>query len=202
MIIVNAILFGLVVSVLIGPVFFTLIQTSLEKGFNKAVLVAAGISLSDVIYILLAYLGFSQILENAIYHDLIAIIGGSFLLAFGVFYFFKPVKTLNLTQNNKEVKGFYRYIFKGLLINGLSPFVLLFWLGAMSLATVEYGYSGYDLFVFFVIVVMVVFSSDLIKAQLANKLRSIITIKMLKRINIVVGIVLIIFAIRMFTYEF
>lgn len=202
MIFLNAILFGLVVSVLIGPVFFTLIQTSIEKGLDKAVLVAVGISLSDIIYILLAYLGLSQILENSGYNKTIAIVGGVFLVVFGVVNLFKPVKTLHQPKADVEVKGFFRYIFKGLFINGLSPFVLVFWLGAMSLATVEYGYSGYNLLIFFVIIVAVVFASDLVKAYLANKLRRIITTKLLKRINVAVGIALILFGIRMFTYEF
>ena len=202
MIIVNAILFGLVFSVLIGPVFFTLIQTSIEKGMDKAMLVAVGISLSDILYILLAYLGFSQILEGSDYNDIIAIIGGVFLVLFGVFNLFKPVKSVHRARRDREVKGFFRYIFKGLLINGLSPFVLIFWLGAMSLATVEYGYSNFDLLIFFGIIVSVVFSADLAKAYLATKLRNFITTKVLKRLNIVVGIALILFGIRMFTYEF
>jgi len=202
MIIFNAILFGLVVAVLIGPVFFTLIQTSLEKGFDKAILVAVGISLSDIIYILLAHLGFSQIFENSGYNELISIIGGVFLVGFGLFNLFKPVKTIHRAKTDLKGEGFYRFIFKGLLINGLSPFVLIFWFGAMTLATVEYGYTGYNLLLFFTVIIAVIFASDLVKAYLANKLRNLITTKLLKRLNIVVGVALILFGIRMFTYEF
>jgi len=45
----NGVIYGLVLAVLVGPVFFTLIQTSIERGFKSGVYVAIGISLSDAL---------------------------------------------------------------------------------------------------------------------------------------------------------
>ena len=202
MIIINALIFGAIVAVLIGPVFFTLIQTSLEKGLDKAILVAVGITLSDIIYILLAHLGVSQFLDNSGYKEWIGVFGGIVLIIFGIVNFIKPAKSIQPSSADIEVKGFFRYIFKGLAINGISPFVLVFWLGAMSAATAEYGYTGSDLLLFFGLIVAIVFITDVTKAYLANRLRKFLTIKFLKRLNIAVGITLILFGIRMFTYQF
>ncbi|ELR71819.1 hypothetical protein C900_02194 [Fulvivirga imtechensis AK7] len=197
---VNGALFGLLLAVLIGPVFFTLIQTSIEKGLDKAVLVAIGIFFSDVLYIGLAYLGISQLINNSGYDQWIGYGGGLILILFGVFTLFRSRKKTGIVERPVTVKGFFRFVFKGFLINGVSPFVLIFWLGAMSLATVEYRYQGSDLFVFFTVILLIVFSTDVLKAYLAGKLRQLITPRLFKILNITVGLFLIAFGVRMFSY--
>lgn len=201
MVVVNGLLFGLLLAVLIGPVFFTLIQTSIEKGLEKAILVAIGIFFSDVFYISLAYLGVSQLIDNSGYDQWIGYGGGVILILFGIFTLLRPRKKTGVIEKPVVVRGFFRFVFKGFLINGVSPFVLLFWIGAMSLATVEYRYEGSDLFVFFIVILLVVFSTDVLKAYLAGKLRQLITPRLFKILNIIVGLFLIAFGIRMFSYS-
>ena len=50
--------FGLLLSVMIGPVFFTLLQTSLEQGFYRGLFVAIGASMSDLLIITGCFLGY------------------------------------------------------------------------------------------------------------------------------------------------
>lgn len=201
MVVVNGLVFGLVLAVLIGPVFFTLLQTSIEKGFDKAVLVAIGIFFSDVVYINLAYFGLSQFIKSSEYNKWIGYAGGVILIVFGVFSLFKSRKKTAVIHRSVSVKGFFRYIFKGFIINGISPFVLLFWVGSMSMATIEYGYSGKTLIVFFGIIMLIVFITDVLKAYLAGKLRRLITPRLFTILNVIVGIALIAFGLRMFVYN-
>jgi len=49
--IITGIGFGLVLSVLTGPVFFALIKTSIEKGFHAGVAMALGVVTSDMVFI-------------------------------------------------------------------------------------------------------------------------------------------------------
>ncbi|MEQ8927793.1 MAG: LysE family transporter [Fulvivirga sp.] len=201
MVLLNGLFFGLTLAVMLGPVFFTLLQTSLEKGFSKAVIVAVGVSIGDIMLILLAYFGLSKLIgfqENKI---VIAYVGSIILAVFGVASILKSRKPFNpKIDAAREVKGFFRFFFKGLLINAISPFVPIFWIGTMSLATVEYGYSGTTLFVFFATIIAVVFLTDLLKAFLANKLSVLITSRVMQIMNVLVGVILIIFSIRMATY--
>lgn len=201
MVVINGLVFGLVISVLIGPVFFTLLQTSIEKGFDKAILVAIGIFFSDLFYIALAYLGLSQFIRTSAYNDWIGYVGGVILIVFGIFSLFKSRKKTHVIHKSVSVKGFFRYIFKGFVINGISPFVLLFWIGAMSMATIEYGYSGNILVAFFAVILLVVLITDILKAYLAGKLRRLITPRLFKILNVSVGLALIAFGIRMFSYN-
>lgn len=200
MVVVNGFIFGLLLAILIGPVFFTLIQTSIEKGFKKAVLVAAGIVLSDISYILLAYFGVSKFLQQSGYDQNVAYAGGAILIVFGIASFFRK-GGVGLSSHAVQAKGFFRYIFKGFLINGISPFVFIFWVGAMSLATAEYKYHGGDLLLFFVVIILVVIATDLLKAHLAGKLRSYFTPRLFKILNVIVGVALCLFGLRMLAFD-
>lgn len=190
--------FGLLLAVLVGPVFFLLLQTSIEKGFKKAILVAFGILLSDITYILLIRYGIGQLFETAEFQNNIAIVGGVILFLFGAFSIYRSRLPMKLNVRAIDTKGFLRFIFKGYAINALSPFVPLFWIATMSMATVDYGFRDVDLLLFFASVIAVVVSTDLLKAYLAGRLRSFVTPRLYKIMNILVGLVLMGFGIRMF----
>ena len=77
-IIVKGIVSGIVLAFLIGPVFFTLLQTSIERGFSSGVFVAIGISLSDSFYILISYFGLTQFMSTPNFRHYMAYGGGVF----------------------------------------------------------------------------------------------------------------------------
>lgn len=197
--ILKGILFGLVLAMLIGPVFFMLIETSIEKGFVPGCLVAIGISLSDTTYILISYFGLTNLLTEQTMEKYLGLVGGLILLGFGVFSFFKSRKEKGVRVKLRQ-KGFKRHIAKGFMVNGINPMVLFFWIGAISLATIEYDLKGNYIFIFFVSIIITVFSSDLLKVYLAHKLRTFVTPRFIKIINIMTGVVMVIFGIRLFIY--
>lgn len=200
MAILNGVLFGLTLALMIGPVFFTILQTSLEKGFNKAVLVSLGVSTGDIGYILLTYFGLSQFMNLQANKEYIGYAGAIILGIFGIVSILKSKRKIVRKVDGEEIKGFFRFFFKGLFINAISPFVPIFWIGAMSMATVEYEYAGSTLIVFFTSIILVVFATDLIKAFLAHRLSRLLNDRVISILNIVVGIILLLFAFRMATY--
>lgn len=200
MVVVNGFLFGMTLAVMLGPVFFTLLQTSLEKGFDKALIVALGVSVGDIIMISLVYLGFSKLIGFEANKEIIAYCGAVILAVFGLVAIFKSRRTYIPRDDNTKVKGFFRFFLKGLFINAISPFVPIFWVGTMSLATVQYEYEGITLFTFFAVILIVVFLTDALKAFLAQKLHVLMNARVMKLLNVIVGVVLILFAIRMATY--
>ncbi len=125
-VIINGFLFGLLLCVLIGPVFFALIQNSIEKGFWSGFFMAIGIALSDSFYIVVTYLGISQFVENPKFNMWLGGVGGVIMLIFGVIYLFKPVPKKGLKQLHQEDTKWFQQIVKGFLLNGINPFVLLF----------------------------------------------------------------------------
>lgn len=198
-IVFNGVKFGVVLAFLIGPVFFTIIQTSIERGFWKGALVALGVSVSDTLYVAICYLGLFQFLNDPKFRTNMAYVGGAILILFGLYHLLiKSRKAHIVTVQTVSENRSFKYFLKGFVINGVSPMVLIFWVATLSMATVEMGYSGgWELFIFFVALLVTVLATDLIKAYLADKLRSLITHRFLMIMNVGVGIFLIIFGIQL-----
>ncbi|MBX2970187.1 MAG: LysE family transporter [Cyclobacteriaceae bacterium] len=201
-IVLKGIVSGLVLALLIGPVFFSIIQTSIERGFVSGVLVAIGVSVSDAFYIFLAYMGLSQIFSNGDNQRYMAYLGGVILFAFGAYYLFvKSRRVLDFKSVNIKSTSPLRLITKGFIINGLSPMVLIFWLGTVSVATGEFGYTTtVQVITFFGAIVTTVFITDIIKAKLADKLRTVMTPRLVRIMNLVLGVVMLIFGGRLLLY--
>lgn len=197
-IILNGLIYGLLLCVLIGPVFFALIQNAIEKGFYSGLFMAIGIALSDALYITITYLGISQLTSNDKFNMWLGGVGGLILVGFGVFYLFKPVPTKGLKQLHQESTKWFRQILKGFLLNGVNPFVLFFWIGIVS--NVSLDYSTNEAITFFVVLLATVFLVDVIKSYFAVKLAQIVTPRFMRIMNRVVGIALILFSIRLFNY--
>jgi threonine/homoserine/homoserine lactone efflux protein len=198
-IVLNGIISGIVLAFLIGPVFFTILQTSIEKGFWSGVFVAIGVSVSDALYILVAYLGLIQFMEAESFRLYLAYGGGIVLLLFGLYYLFVKSKKLSQYDPGKAgTRSWFRLAAKGFIINGLSPMVLFFWIATVGVATTRLGYTTTnEATVFFSSIVGTVFTTDVIKAKLADKLRILVTPGFIRVMNIVLGVVLVLFAGRL-----
>ena len=59
-----AIPLGFLLSFMIGPVFFVLLETSATKGFRAGVSLDIGVILADIVFLLIAYFSSFQLLEN------------------------------------------------------------------------------------------------------------------------------------------
>lgn len=198
-IVFNGLKLGMILAFLIGPVFFTIIQTSVERGFRNGVLVSLGVSLSDTMYVAICYFGLVQFINDPGFRYYLAYAGGIILILFGIYHLFiKSRRKMTAAIDVASESKMYRYFIKGFIINGMSPMVLIFWIGTISIASLDFGYSkGIEFFIFFSVVLGTVLSTDILKAYLADKLRALVTHRLMVIINIVVGICLIIFGARL-----
>jgi len=201
-IILKGIISGIVLAFLIGPVFFTILQTSIERGFASGVFVAIGVSLSDTLYIFISYLGLAHFMENESFQLYLAYGGGIVLLMFGLYYLLIKSRKLSAFDPQRiQTRSWPRLMAKGFIINGLSPTVLFFWIATVGVATTQFGYtSTREIFLYFSSIVITVFTTDLIKAKLADKLRLLMTPKFIRALNILLGLVLVIFAGRLIIF--
>ncbi|BDD03479.1 LysE family translocator [Aureibacter tunicatorum] len=202
-ILIKGIGFGIVLAFLIGPAFFSLIQTSIRNGFTSGVFMAMGISFSDIFYIFISYLGITQLAESSFFKTWFGILGGVVMLAFGAFSLMKRAELMLPARERSEInrlgkKGLLGSFLKGALMNGLNPFLFVFWVGVVGAVANENHHSNSQTLLFFVGTMVTAFSLDLTKAYLSGKLMSIITPRFMSIVNKVVGSALVLFSFRMF----
>jgi threonine/homoserine/homoserine lactone efflux protein len=195
-VVLKGILFGLILTVTVGPVFFKLIQTSIRKGFLFGLFMAIGISLADSIYAFAAYFGLAQFADQSSFKFYMALVGGIILIGYGISTLFKAVHP-PVPDNEQDHKTLITEIFTGLIINGLNPFVLLFWIGVIGVATIEYEMEHNEIIIFLISILATVFTTDLLKALVAHRLRRFVSFTLWKKISKVIGMALFLFGLRL-----
>jgi threonine/homoserine/homoserine lactone efflux protein len=202
--IIRAVVTGFILSVMVGPAFFVLLETSISKGIRAGLAFDVGVLLADIIYIALAFLFYNQVksLADGKGEDIAAIVGGILCILFGLFTFFKKPKTVVITDSKYREQIYwkeYRLLsLKGFLLNIANPLVIFYWFSVMSLGHVDKieGLSNRAVLLIFIgIILLTFFSIDFLKIAGAKQLRPFITNKLLKSLNHLVGIVFLIFGI-------
>jgi threonine/homoserine/homoserine lactone efflux protein len=188
----KGILLGLTVAFIIGPVFFTLIQTSIYRGFRAGVQLAFGVMLSDLSLIFLSYLGVLQLLNKEQNYILIGTIGGILLIAIGVVTFMrKPsleAKNISVVSNNSS--RIFTYISKGFFMNIMNPFILVFWVTVMSMQSTVVENNTMYIILFFSAALLTIFITDTIKCYIAKWIKDYITYKIILWLNRLIGLTL------------
>lgn len=189
---------GLLLSAIIGPVFFTLIQGSLSYGFRYAAVLALGICLSDSIYVLVTYFGVQYLSEATYFEYVLGYVGGLILIGFGISSLVKKKSVRPSSGGIAMPTTFKRKAFlKGFSINGVNPFVLLFWISIASLVQLKEDFESKDVVGYYIGILLTVFVIDLFKAFIAKRLSHLMTPRLMLILNKTVGVIMIGFGLRM-----
>ncbi|MBO7286825.1 MAG: LysE family transporter [Bacteroidales bacterium] len=210
MIFLEGVIVGLTLALIMGfgPAFFTLIQTSISRGFKSAMFLDLGIILNDIFIVALMMMTNVHFnindKENIIYSGIAA---GIILIIFGIYTFLlSPEKVIHISENNKQKidkmnekfvdnPQWYVYITKGFIINIFNPFVWVFWVTCVATASSNFNSHKYSMIIFFAGVFATVLFFDILKAAGAYSLKRFFTEKMMKILNQVTGVILMIFGL-------
>jgi threonine/homoserine/homoserine lactone efflux protein len=189
-------LIGLGMIVFIGPVFFLLLSTTLEKGTMAGMLVATGIIVSDLLYVILCKFGVTMFLTQKDNLKWTALAGGLLLIVIGIKYL-KGQQSLPMAQEKMKAKQHGTFFLQGFLVNFVNPFVLAIWIGLITYAGQK---SELNANIYLVGVLLGIFSLDVLKVILAKQIKHLIKPSILQWTYRVFGLILILFGLRMFTY--
>ncbi len=194
---IKGIVTGFILSIMIGPVFFILLETSIRRGVRAALALDLGVLLSDILYILIAYVFYSEVaaLNSGEKSGLLKVIGGSLFIIYAFITFFKKVKEMKVDSVGNILQKQSDYVklsLKGFLLNLANPMVIFYWFSVMTLA--EKNTNAPDnqegsIFFFILVLLITFFSFDLLKIFGAKKLRPLVTDKLLVTLNRFIGIV-------------
>ena len=209
--ILNIIYQGLVIVFLLtfsfGPAFFALINAGIKKGYKHGSLLALGIVLSDLFLSIgvcvLIYFGATKMLHSEKAQAISSVIGGVFLMIFGITYFIKKTKVSEDSSLVIETKVRpLILILKGFMLNLFTPAVWFLWLANATAVGHSLGYSLVKMILFFVVVLAVVLVIELGKVSLAGKIKHFLTDKTMHTVNYITGSALIVFGITLLYNHF
>lgn len=190
---------GLLLVISVGPVIFTIIKQSVNNGKEGGFSFAAGVWLSDVVWVILSNV-FSEFVTTLLdFKKPIGIIGSFFLIGMGVYYLF--FKKVSLHPEDVSLPPLQRsdhaqIAFQGFLVNTLNPAVMAFWLTSATAIAVTHNVK--ERIIIFSTCLLLNMCADVGKVTLAGKLRSKLTVHNIKVFNRIAGLILLIFGTVLF----
>ena len=210
---------GFLLSVMIGPVFFVLLETSITKGVKSALAIDFGVLISDILYVIFASIFVDQIksLGTGDNKIIFGLIGGSIFIGYGVYNLLKKQSnfknlenpevvelTASIAATNSQTKDYFLLGLKGFLLNLANPLVIFYWMSVLSLAaqlTPIHSNFPWE-FIFVGIVILTFFGIDILKILAAKKLRPLVTPNLLNALNRLIGIIFSLFGIFLILQNF
>ena len=189
---------GLLLTIMVGPILFALIQAGIERGFRAGAMIGLGIWVSDLIFILFAYFGISyllNILEWQGFELTLGIAGGIVLIFTGIITILN--KPPEIGKSSALSKSYFALWMKGFLINTVNPFTVFFWATVMTTIVAKDELNGEHATFFFSGIMGTIIITDSLKVLLAKAIRQWLKPKHILWTRRISGIALVIFGIAL-----
>ncbi|MDA8733702.1 LysE family transporter [Flavobacteriaceae bacterium] len=192
-----AIFLGIILSFTIGPVFFTILEISVSKGFKAAVFFNIGVVFSEIVFFAIAYASTSSLLESIQENPSWKVLGGVLLS------FYAGITLLGMYQNKDDVDHYsfnpksespnvIKNMIRGFLLNIINFAVLVFWILVVANYGPGFQDTDYKMVMFFLAIVGTYFSIDLGKIYLAQQLKNYLTKEIIVKIKLAVNVIILI----------
>jgi threonine/homoserine/homoserine lactone efflux protein len=184
---------GFFTAFIMGPVFWVLLETSITKGFKAAVAFDLGVMFADVCFIGVCYLGSFQLLEDEQNKQGLFVLGGTILLLYGLFSWINRAKKSKDQPDIQESKeNYFGLAAKGFAINILNVGVFIFWGGVTIVSSPASGKSFTSFVLFFSIVLLSYFITDLLKISVANRFKTLLSGRGIVVVNSIISLILVV----------
>ena len=193
----KGITFGLLLSISVGPVLFSVIKQSLNNGHKGGMAFVFGVSASDISLVLISNI-FTELFSSlSKYKTEIGIAGCAFLVSLGIYFLF--FKKVVVNEEGKQIltfrkRDYARIFLSGFLMNVLNPAVFIFWI---TTSTAVINHNVEQRIIIFSTCLALVLAGDIAKVMLAGKIRKSLTPHNIHIINRINGLILIGFGIAM-----
>jgi len=179
----------------VGPGLALQFQACVQRGFFGGMAVIFARYLSDVALLCLSYVGVLQVVASSRNQFYGGIAGSIACIGFGLVfllkksnYIFSPVSL----PTYKNPESFFSYFFASLVINTMNPFVVLFWMGLVALASGNFGIHTRSFFFFFSGLIITAMAFDLLKCILFSQIKLRLKPRYFRWVNRFTGIALLV----------
>lgn len=193
--ILQGIIMGLILSTFCGPIFFMLINLGVSGNVKSVLYLSLGVFVSDIIITsLLLFVAIGNITELK-YLEPLYYVGGGVLIFFGIRNLIKgPTKA---EGNDVSKKDLNKLFVRGFVINSFNPNVFFFWFGSMMVCYNTYHQNKNLVMIHFIFGLLITVITDFLKGYLAFHLKKFVTPQILKILNILSGLIIIGFGLKL-----
>ncbi len=188
---------GLWLAIMVGPLVFALIQTTIEKGTPAGLTVGLGIWFSDALFVLAFFFAAENMEALTSYPNfevIVGIIGGIILFLVGTGIYLNTPTELP-KPSFKASKNVLANSAKGFAINTFNPFTFVFWLAMIPSYVKANTLSDSEIFIFILGIFGTIIFTDSLKVFFAKKLQPKLTLKNIISVRKISGAALVIFGI-------
>lgn len=188
--------FGMLLQLAVGPMCLMVFNTAQNTGFLIAMSLVIAIALVDAFYILLASLGASKLLGKPKVEKIVKILGAFVLMIFGLniilnVFGINIIPGLNLKPNSSSA------FIQGIILTLSNPITIVFWGSVLTTKIIEEKFEKKELAIFSIGLVSATLLFLTAVAVLGMILSNFIPDIMSNILNVIVGIVIIGFGIKL-----
>jgi threonine/homoserine/homoserine lactone efflux protein len=188
---------GLLLSISVGPVIFSILKQSINNGIKGGFAFIIGVSLSDITLAVASNMFTELFSEFGERRTEIGIIGSTFLISVGIYFLF--FKKVIVNEHGHQIlrvrkRDYLKLLLAGYFMNILNPAIIVFWL---TTSTAFINHTSEERIIIFSIALSLVLIGDILKVLLAGKLRKRLTAKNIHLINRINGVILIAFGLAL-----
>jgi threonine/homoserine/homoserine lactone efflux protein len=194
----DGIKFGILVHLAIEPMCLMVFKTANSRGLFMGLILAASETIVDSLYILLAVYSTAIILKNEKTRKIVKLLGFLILMFFGINTLLEGFEHPILPELSLFDISFTNNIFlQGILLAASNPFEILFWGSIFSVKTIGNNLNKFQItqFAFGCLISTFIFLGSI--AVLGSLVNVFLPEVVTKILNIIIGIALVIFGIRM-----
>lgn len=180
---------GIVLSSMLGTVFFALVQNSIDNGVKSNLYVSGGVILSDILLITLSYFNAQLIPKDGTAEMIVRLIGAAFILGLGISQIFRKSKPIYSHSPN----AVFKLLGRGFTLNFFNPGNFFGWIAVSALLRNVLKLTIGGRIWFYTGSLLGIFIMEMIISYGAIYLKRYLSPKHLHQVNLVMGIIFIIF---------
>lgn len=187
---------GLFLQLAVGPVFFLVLQITLQRTPLDGFCSVAAVTMVDYFYIFLAVAGAGKLIDKSGAVPVFRLIGVGVLLIFGIIML---VSAMSMTSESVFLQGApdYRSSFlSAFFLTITSPLTIVFWSGLFAAKAVEQGYTKHMLAIFALSAGFATFFFLGGSVLIISIFKVSIPFQVVKVLNISVGVVVLLYGAR------
>ena len=190
--------FGSFMQLAIGPLTIIILNTSIKNGYLSGLAFMGGEIVIDILYMFLACIGISKLLHKKYLQSILKYFGAVIFIYFGLNIILNiyNISILPIIRIN----GYYNtnLFLQGIILTASNPLSIIFFSGIFTSKIIEKNYSQSDTFVFAAGCVFARIMFLLIIIFLGSIINRYFNQKIINILNIIVGIIIVYFGIRLF----